>query len=165
MRFLSGLAMFVLPITLAIAWWQIDFLLEHAPEFRALPLYPETITPSMQICGFLISMISVGILLYGLSRLHRLFRLFEEGEMFSLAAVSHLRSFSLSILVSAIASPIVGGLLSMLLTLNNPPGERALSLSFGSGELQTAFVGGVFLTVAHILCEGRRIADENAQIV
>lgn len=165
MRILCSVAILGIPLVLALAWWQLDFLLENTPELRDLPIYPETITPFVQIAGFFVSMGAAGIILYGLIRLRHLFRLFEQGTFFTLTAIAHLRAFAFSILASAIVSPIAGGLLSLLITMNNPPGKHALAISMGSAELQTAFIGGVFLVIAHILCEGRRLAEENAQIV
>ena len=65
----------------------------------------------------------------------------------------------------AASSPIIGGLLSVVLTMGNPPGERALVLSFSSNELALLFLGGCLLVISWVMAESSRLADDNAQIV
>ncbi|MFN3232915.1 MAG: DUF2975 domain-containing protein [Alphaproteobacteria bacterium] len=121
--------------------------------------------PGTKLLGFLISMIPAGALLYGLWRLQDAFSRFAAGEFFSRETIRCIRTFALMVLLQALLRPIASSMLSVLLTLQNPPGEKALAIRFGSGELEMLFVGGLFFAVAHLMAEGRRIADENAQIV
>ena len=57
------------------------------------------------------------------------------------------------------------GLLSFVLTLSNHPGQRLLALSLSTEQLVALFVGAVFVVIARVLEEGRKLADDNASIL
>ena len=165
LAFLCLLAMLLIPLTLAALWWQLDWLIANAPEFQQLPIDPTRIGLGVKLLGFGVSMVSSSFILYGLHRLRIVFQLFASGETFSRETASGIRAFALMVVVGAIVRPFATALLTVLLTMGNQPGSRMLSLGFGSGELQAIFVGLVFFAIAHVMAEGQRIADENAQIV
>ena len=118
-----------------------------------------------RVLGFLVSMVPAGVLIYGLARLRRLFRLYEVGDIFSADAARCLRQFAVAVMLQALLRPITGAALSVIMTFHNPPGERMLSLTIGSGEFAALLLGGLLLVIAWIMGEGARMADENRLFV
>ncbi len=159
------LSLILLPTLFAALWWQFDWLAANAPELNRLAVDAQSVGPGRRVLGFLISMLPVSLLLYGLWRLREAFERFSQGEFFTYETITCIRSFALMVMLQSLMRPVATTLLSVLLTMSNPPGQRTLAISIGSGELEMLFVGAVFFAVAHLMVEGRRLADDNAQII
>ena len=63
------------------------------------------------------------------------------------------------------AAMVAGALLSVLLTVYNPPGQKVLALAVSSSHVFTVFFAGVVWLMADVIRQGRDIADENRQFV
>lgn len=144
----------------------------HASEFfqnfalqRGLLFDPQQLTLSTQILLAITLAAPLVPLCYGLWRLYRLFGLVAEGSYFSLETARHLYYFSLMIMASVVVGIITNSLASILLTMNNPPGLRSLSISFGSQQLTLLLLASAFTLISWILSEATRIARENAEII
>jgi hypothetical protein len=159
------LGMIAIPCLLALVWWHLDWLAANSPELRVLPFNPAEIRPAQQGLGFAVSMIPASVLVWGLWRLREVFSGFATGVFFSARTVEGIRAFALAVTLQALLRPVATTLLSIVLTMHNPPGQRALVVAFGSRELESLFIGGIFLAVACVMAEGRRLAEDNAQFV
>lgn len=167
-RVMSGLCfaiIFALPLGLAFIWANLGAL---GPEFIAQVsggVQIETLGVGTLFLGFAISMIPVSMLIYGLVQLRRLFGLYGAGQIFSRLHAVYLRRFALASILSVFLKILSGSLLSVLLSFNNPPGARHLTVSITSDHLGTVFLGSVLLVIAWIMVEGSKMAEDNAQIV
>lgn len=167
-RVMSGLCLFIiyaLPLSLALIWANFQGLGPHMMEQLPSQVRFETLGVGTLLAGFVISMIPVSALIYGLINLRSLFRHYSRGVIFSREQAARLRRFALAAMLSVGLQILANSLLSVLLTFNNPPGMRQLAISVSSDQLGTIFLGGVFLVIAWIMGEGSRIAEDNAQIV
>jgi hypothetical protein len=159
------LGMIAIPCLLALVWWHLDWLAANSPELRALAFEPAGIQPVQRALGFAVSMIPGSVLLWGLWRLREVFSVFATGVFFSARTVEGIRAFALAVTLQVLLRPLATALLSIVLTMHNPPGQRALVVAFGTRELESLFIGGIFLAVAFVMAEGRRLAEDNAQFV
>ncbi|WP_282605873.1 DUF2975 domain-containing protein [Pelagibius sp. Alg239-R121] len=167
-RVMSGLCLliiFALPLILALVWTNLEHL---GPEVLAqLPSQVrfEALGPGTLLLGFAINLLPVIVLIYGLIQLRRLFTSYSQGIIFSSEQAGRLRKFALASILSVCVQILSNSLLSVVLTFNNPPGNRQLAVSLSSDQLGTIFLGAVFLVIAWIMGEASRIAEDNAQIV
>jgi hypothetical protein len=165
MKALCTLAVFAVPLGLALLWMNFQQAAPSMPGINRLPIQFENLTGLTLVMGFLVSLIPTGVALYGVIRLRRMFTLCSEGKIFTGENVKCVRDFAWSLFGYAVLSPITVGLLSVVLTYDNPPGQRALAISISSNDIQTLFISAIFLVIAWIMVEGRKLADENAQII
>ena len=155
----------LLPISLVWGWLNFE---EYAPRLaaeRGYLLDMDYIGPLQLVLGLICSFIPVAILLYGVWRLRLLFGLYRRHIFFSVDNIRHLYIFSLTLFVSALSAPLVDAVLSVVLTFANPPGQKALSLHFGSAEVSTLFIAGALMTISWIMREAHGLAKENAEFV
>ncbi len=165
MRVCCTITAFAIPVVLATMWATFSAWAPTHPEFVHIrPLADPMPVPSL-LLGFAISLIPGGISILAFWRLRALFGLYEQGQIFTAGSIRSLRGFAIAIILFAIAKPLANALLSMALTLSNPPGQKMLAISVGSSDLTTAFIGCVFLIIAWTMDEGRELAEEQAQIV
>ena len=108
---------------------------------------------------------AMAISIYGLFHLGHLFRLFGQGEIFGSENVHELLIVTRSLFAYGIANPIIGAVLSVIVTMNNPPGEKQIAFGIGSDDLTIFFIATVFLIIGWVMAEGHKISEENAQIV
>jgi len=154
----------LVPLCLA-AYWLFLNELPHS-MYAPLPVAPSAeLGYGLRLLGFLVTMIPCGVLLYALSRLRRLFALYREGIIFDRRNVACYRDLGKALVCWAGAAFVQTPLLSIVITLPNPPGTRLLMLGVGSGELGFLFLGGLVLLISWVMDEGRRLDEEQALTV
>lgn len=77
----------------------------------------------------------------------------------------YIKRLAFGLLGTALLSPISCSILSVLLTLHNPPGQKMLTIGINSNQIILAGVGGLLLVLANLIHRASLIAEENAQIV
>lgn len=171
LRVLCLIGCVVVPLSLAAMWWlgSEAFLLSGAPGHYAVPhgvgFEPGLLDPTLRLLGFGISMIFGGVMVFACWQLAMLFGCFSRLEFFTADSVRRFRLFALAVLLTGVARPLAGALMSVVTTAGNAPGNRYVSLTAGDSELTAIFLGFVLLVVAWVMEQGQRIADENQQII
>ncbi|WP_448951982.1 DUF2975 domain-containing protein [Labrys neptuniae] len=118
-----------------------------------------------RILACAVSMLPLGVLVWGLMQARHAFRSFSTGSLFGMDAVRGLRGLGLALLVSAVAKPFCGAALSVILSWNGAPGTRTLAFSLDSSSLIEIVFAALTMLIAWILSEAAAIADENTQFV
>jgi uncharacterized membrane protein YhdT len=113
----------------------------------------------------LIGMLPVSAMAYSLFRARLCFLGFARGDTFCLGTVQHLRGFAVGMFAAAVAGLLSPVLISLLLTLGAPAGQRTLSLGIGSNELLMLLFAGIVWQIARVMMQAVELADEHAQIV
>lgn len=115
--------------------------------------------------GFAIAMLPAAAGIFGLLALHRLFRLYAAGQVFTRANTRALRQFAAAVLAYGLTRPLAYSLTVLLMTYDNPPGQRHLAIQMSDGEVTALFLGVLFLAIAWVMDEARELAEDQAQIV
>lgn len=118
-----------------------------------------------RMAGALITEASLALLLLGLWEARKCFNLFATGQVFTTRAVRCLRRFAGWTMASVVAGIAAGSAISVVLTMNNPPGMRHLSVSFGSDQVFTLFFAGMVWLMAAVIGQGQTLAEENATFI
>ena len=96
----------------------------------------------------------------GLWSLMQLFTCYERAEFFTEKTVQCCTTISRCLLWWVAAGIITEPLISLILTMNNPAGQRAISLSFQSADLTALIIGGVLSVIASVMDKGRMLKEE-----
>lgn len=95
----------------------------------------------------------------------QLFAGYRRGEIFAPRAAMRLRRIGLMLVLMAPVS-ILGDLLTvLLLTLDNAPGGKSLSLSIDDGDIYAVVIGLIIMAVGQIMTEALRLSEENQSFV
>lgn len=165
MRALSGLSLLLVLGTWIWMGLMLDAWIPSVARQTGLQINLDGIGLMQHSLVILILLIPFGIAAYGLWRLQALFGLYARGLFFTEPNIKALQSFAGTLVASALASPLVSAFLSILLTWNNPPGQRALHISFGSQQGLLLLIGGTLWVITWIMCEAKKLADENAEFI
>ena len=123
------------------------------------------ITPLGQVYAAIVLALPVGVMLYGLFAVRRMFREFARGQVFTETTARHLQTFAATVLAQAPLGPLTAAGISAALSVRNPPAERAITIAFSINDYFALLVGGVLFAAATIMREAARIAEENASFV
>ncbi|MCY1549680.1 hypothetical protein D9M68_858610 [compost metagenome] len=73
--------------------------------------------------------------------------------------------FAWAVLLLALLLPIARGLMSVALSIGNPPGQRVLAITIAWFDCLHVLLGAVLVAIARVMVEARRLADDNAGFV
>ncbi|WP_051305807.1 DUF2975 domain-containing protein [Desulfogranum mediterraneum] len=153
------MALFCLvPVVNGLGW----FVVAHPEELMEPQAYAILggVTLTMRILAFLVSMLKGAVVMYGLWILIRLFQLYQQGVFFELANVACFRNMSRALICWVAAGIVSEPLLSLILTMNNPPGEHVVQVSLQSADLTALIVGGILSVISRVMEDGRRLQEE-----
>jgi hypothetical protein len=154
-----------LPIAVMMGWYLADAAqLAVRANLPAIAIQ-SPLAAWQRLAGLLVTETALAFLLIGLAEARACFRLFAAGEVFTSQAACRLRNFAGWVLGSVVASIVAMTAVSALLTMNNPPGMRQLTVSVGSDQVFTLFFAGMVWLMAAIIGQGTSMAEENAKFV
>ena len=117
-------------------------------------------TPLMKFLAFCASMIKGGVVMYGIGVLSELFGLYEKKIFFRAENVACFRKLSRALILWVAAGIIVTPLITVILTMNNPPGNHILQISLQSADVTALIIGGILRVIAEVMDDGRRLQEE-----
>lgn len=138
----------------------IFYLTYDIGNYTMLPL-----TMATRVVAAFTSLLMSSILMYALMVLIRLFRNYERGEIFSLENAMSYQKLGYSLFYWVLGSVIYGSLMSVILSFNNPPGERIFEISFVGMDFLTLILGIIILIISWVMKEGYILADEHSQTI
>ena len=92
-------------------------------------------------------------------------QIIRGGPVFTTEAVRCLRRFAGWVMVSVAVGLVASAVLSVLLTLHNPPGMRHVAVGLGSDQIFTLFFAGMVWLMAAVISQGQALAEENATFI
>ena len=162
-----GCLAIILFTTAAMIWFlfNIDGFANLAKSNVVLLIVWSTVEQWQWYVLWVISLLNILIGLVGLYYLHRAFAKFAQGELFNLMNSTNIRRFSVLLFVQVLAKPLYHSLSSVVLSWNHGPGEKILSVSFGSQEIVTLGLAMVLWVISDLLISGSKLQTENKQFI
>jgi len=152
----------VVPLYYVIYWSFINYFPETlvTVNLDSNPLIPNPLSIRLQLIGFLISLLPLSALIYGLINIRKLFSFYQEGVIFSFEHVNIFKRTSKALILWVMLSILYESAKSILFSMGNPPGQRTVSIGFSSPEITTLVVAGIVFVIAWVMDEGRIITEE-----
>lgn len=135
-----------------------------APQF-GLAGQPVTVTPMVQLTGIALSVPPIALLTYLLLQARAVFSGFAHGVTIGDLVAVRVRRIGWILVIKGLLTPFWRAAASVILTLANPSGHRAIALNIGLDDILWAIVGGLLVAIGWTLREAARIAEENASFV
>lgn len=103
--------------------------------------------------------------LRALHMLWRLFTLYAQGFVLSQKAATTLKSLGRAILMMGIAALIAPTIATLMLTIDNPPGDKQFTINLSSNVLALGLFGGLITTIGWAMTEAARVDADNKAII
>ena len=114
---------------------------------------------------FLNSLLPLAAEVFAIVTIMRLLKLYREGIIFSAAHVLLFKRLGQALICYGITGILHTTGLGLVMTMNNPPGQRMLTLGMGSDDISLFVVAAVVLMLSWVMDEGRKQAEEQALTV
>ena len=134
-------------------------------DTRTFEGIPYQLTALTRLLGCVVNFIPAGLMMIGLYTLAKLFALYEKGCIFTQKNVACYRILGRLIICGVFIGVVYRTVLILALTLFNPPGQRILSIGFGTKEIEILLIGIIVLIITWVMEEGRMIENEQALTV
>ena len=167
---LQGL-FYALPLMFAHYWlvlntsYDIYSLAGLITPLDQLSLLLEPITTTTRALAFAASLIPLGIIMLGLYLLIRLFKSYEQAEIFTLENSQRYQRLGYCLLFWVFGSLLYGALLSVILSSNGNQENRVLTLTLTSPDLLPLILAAIIIVISQIMSEGQKIVDEHSQTI
>ena len=160
LRYLLSVAICLMPVINAIFWLNMN----RMPDLVHRKIIPFAVTMPMPltslVLGFLVTMLPTGMTMVGAYYLRRLFLLYEQGQIFLLANVRCFKKLSWVLIWSFAVDIVSRSLLSVVLSLPNPSGQRIVTVELSSSDLTVLLIGGILAVISWVMEEGRNLQEE-----
>lgn len=158
---------FIIPVYYVLYWALANYieLPLVAVNTKAQSLAPYELPIEVLAVGFISSLLPLTVLVYTLLNLRKLFLFYKAGNVFSFEHVALFRKIAKLLSIWVLLSIFYESVKSILFSLNNPVGERVLSIEFGSEELTVLVVAAFVYVIAWVMDEGRVLAEENQMTI
>jgi hypothetical protein len=165
-----------LPLCIALRWVMMNTELMQGPSFSFLSLFLMPIgkpylleaiwSPFTQFLGFCADMIGLLPILGGVYALIHIFKHYQNGEIFNAINARYYRLIGWMFIVDGLLTQLLSGsLLTVASTLNNIPGQRQISLAFGSPNIEAIFCGAVVIVISWVMLEASKLHEDQQYTV
>lgn len=161
----------LIPLWSVIFWLNVQYFYTQHPQISTL-FISQSWTISHPFTGmdifwglsisFLFSTSFTLLILYFLICL---FKLYEQGEIFTFQSVQYLKKIGYTILVSQIAGLFNDAALSLALTFNNPVGQRATSFGINQNNLFAVITAIMIIFISWIMAEACKLQEDQQYTV
>lgn len=173
-KILFVLAFVLMPVTTVVSWVYAPNAYSLLNGMINLSSIPEpylnvgphatailhTMSPAEKVTGFLLSTIPLALKLFIVYSMIKLFSLFEEGEIFSLNTVKHIRNSGYALVVDQALTPFYQFAMGFVLTRNNPPGFRFAAISLDQTNFGIVLIALFVILISWIMAEACKLSEE-----
>lgn len=126
---------------------------------------PVTITAPVRAAVLVLQGGGIALMLWLLRSLWTVFGRFEQGAVFDAPSGAAVRMAGFASLANAAYLLLFPTLATLLLTVNNPSGQRALSIAFNTQQILALLMAGFFIAIGHVLTLGAALDEDSKSIV
>lgn len=159
---LFQLFFFSSPIFTIIFWLWPEQMLSFGINPFPIPSQEVTVTFNglSKLLGFGISLLPTMIVMILFYMLAKLFKNYQNGEVFSQNNISYYKKLGKYLFLLACVNFLCTGLMSVALTCQNLSGQRTLCLSIGMAQIFPILIGLVIIGISHVMNEAFRLDEE-----
>jgi len=118
-----------------------------------------------RLVGMVASLPPVLTLCLAFRHLQILFGQYAQGAVFSIEAVRRLAGFGWALVLLVPVQLLTEPLVSVAVTLFNPPGHREVMIGFELYDTVALLIGGAVIVIAWVMGEARRLELDHSEIV
>lgn len=156
---------FSVPIVNLLYWT----LFNHLPVGLTEQLLPVSINRQLSVAtlaiALIVSFIPIFVALFGIVNLKKLFALYEKEIIFSNQNAVYILRFGYSLIALVVANIVFIALISIILTFNDPSGNRMVVFQLEAQNFAMLIIGAVVVLISWVMKEATILKDEQKYIV
>ena len=162
---ISSALMLLIPLLVAVFLWR--GWTDPSWLSVAFPALPDgtALTPMKSTLVIALGAVALLPVAAALLQMRGLFARYRQGEILTLPCARHILRAGQALVLLALVQFIILPVQIMVLTADNPAGERIVSLDFTSETLWLLLSGGLLVVIGWVMVEAARAAEENAGFI
>ncbi|WP_432738195.1 DUF2975 domain-containing protein [Maridesulfovibrio sp. FT414] len=164
LKYVFWLLLILIPLTESLGWILFDGFDGWAVPDVLFSLegenFPLELSMTSRLLGMLATSPCVLLDMFCVWQMMRLFSLYSQGRIFTGENSSCYRRAAWALLGSEILYPLVQAGASLAVSMDNPVGERFVSIGFNDANLGSIVVACVVLAVSWVMDEGRKLQED-----
>jgi hypothetical protein len=163
---------YLAPVAVAFFWLNFNSIYSLVPNISVamnepalMPTLSNGLPLSIRCAAFIVSLLPTAIFMLGAYYLIQLFRLYEQGKLFTLQNAHYIRKLGITFFAWVIIGFPYEALLSFIVSLHNAPGKHLISVGIGSPDITAIITGSLVLLLSWIMQEGYKLQEEHAYTV
>ncbi|KAA0946087.1 DUF2975 domain-containing protein [Pseudomonas sp. ANT_H14] len=171
----ATLILIVVMLALNVALWLFPSLASNEGLGLGFALTERQLSPRTEVAalfpwwqtlgGIVLSSVPLLVLTFGLGNLRRLFQSYASGEYFSGAAALRLGKVGKAVALWVLLDFLCEPMLSLWVTMNEPVGQKLLTVSFNAQTFVALFLAACISIIARILWQASEVDSENRTFV
>jgi len=162
-RFLFTALFFLIPLFWFMYWLFFNDLPTGVVKFPTAP--EQVLSLQTRIIAFLVNLIPASVVMFGMYKLVRLFRLYEQAIIFTTENVKYYRTLGYVCFYWVIAKTLSIPFISAVIVFDTLPEQRSIVAQFEFPHLSVLIIGLIILSISWVMDEGRKLEDEQAYTV
>ncbi|WP_305840644.1 DUF2975 domain-containing protein [Photobacterium leiognathi] len=118
------------------------------------------LTLNTRFVAMAVSLLLCSIIMYALKILVKLFKNYENNNIFTLENAMSYQKLGYCIFYWVGGGFLYQPIITLILTFNNPVGDRMIAISFLGIDFLTVLFGFIVLIISWVMKEGYQLADE-----
>ncbi len=119
-----------------------------------------TLSMGEKVLGCMVSAIPMMVKMFILYFLIKLFKLYENGEIFSINHVRYIRNIGYFLLTGQLIEPLYQFAMGCVLTLHNPPNHRYATITLDQTNIGILLAAFLIILISWIMAEGCSLREE-----
>lgn len=161
---LIGVVALVVAYGLWVTWSNPDWIGRFVIDELALPK-PERLSASTITLLAAAFLVQAGLLIWALQTLRLAFREIALHDIVSTESARLMRLSGVAFLANTLAMVLAPPVVSLIVSLDMPAGQRFLAISVSTAELLALMVSGILIVFGHLLAVAAEIDDDNKRFV
>ncbi|MCA0278939.1 MAG: hypothetical protein LCH86_23340 [Proteobacteria bacterium] len=161
---LMGVVILLVGCGLWVAWTDPSWLGRILLQNMALPV-PQAFSSSAILLLSITLLAQAGLMIWALQTLRGAFREIGQHDIVSSEGARLMRLSGVAFLANAVAMLLAPPVVSLIVSLDMPAGQRFLAISIGTPELLALMVSGILIVFGHLLAVAAEIDDDNKRFV
>lgn len=162
---------YLYPVAILILWMLME--INASNTILSIDFFYETLENAeyqdvamwQRLACFAVSMLPGAAVMYVYRALSQLFSLYSREIIFDMKNVACYKAVAWGLIWTQVLRIPEQALQTILLSMNNPEGERFVSIGINDTNITALVVGFMILIVSHIMDEGRKISEEQSLTV
>jgi hypothetical protein len=125
-----------------------------------------TLNGTTRFLAIIVSIVPMSISMYAMHQLVKIFRHYEQGDVFSVENANRYQKLAYALFAWVIGGLFYSMVMSFVMTFQNTGfKQKVVAVSFGSYDLMALITGGIVLLIAWVMKEAQKISEDQSLTV
>jgi len=165
-RILFQFLFYITPAMIVWFWLSIHGAFDIFSQFgigSEFFVWPTTLNGLTRFLGIMASILPASIFMYSVHQLIKIFRHYEEGDIFSTDNANRYKKLAYALFAQVIGGLFYKTLMSLVMTFQNTgAGQKIIAINVDGMDFVVLITGGIILLIAWVMTEAQKVSEDQS---